>query len=278
LGSMPPFSLGRSLRLLQIPAFVGGVVLGLLIMMAPRTGYVSKGRTLTFLDMTARTRAKLSESVVTKEDLVKTEGPNITRSAYTLSTKEKFISLPNIPSVKRPAEKSLSVPSLHLVPKVHDIIRPFVKDKHYAQQLALRIVKESNENNYDPLFVAAVIKSESGFNALATSQVGAKGLMQIMPATGRYVEKIHDVGPRPAGFLTDPQYNLKLGITYLKHLEDLYEGNRVLTLIAYNWGPGKLDRTMQGKNRGVPRQVMNYALRILHDHNNWHHEFQSAIG
>lgn len=168
------------------------------------------------------------------------------------------------------AAKNLN--DLKVVEQVFKIISKFSKNKEQGLKLANRIVNESRRNNYDPLFVAAVIKSESGFNHLATSHVGAKGLMQIMPDTGRFMESLVDAGPRPAGFLTDPGYNLKLGINYLKHLDEQFNGNKVLTLIAYNWGPGKVQRTMQGRIGGVPKEVMNYALKILHDHNTWRKE------
>jgi len=164
------------------------------------------------------------------------------------------------------------VNDLQVVEQVFKIISKFSKNKEQGLRLAKRIVAESRRNNYDPLFVAAVIKSESGFNHLATSHVGAKGLMQIMPDTGRFMERLVDAGPRPAGFLTDPGYNLKLGINYLKHLDEQFNGNKVLTLIAYNWGPGKVQRTMQGRIGGVPKEVMNYALKILHDHDTWRKE------
>lgn len=135
------------------------------------------------------------------------------------------------------------------------------------RSLAGAIVSEALRQNYDPLFVAAVIKSESAFNTYARSYVGAQGLMQIMPATARYVESINEI---PRGNLSDPGHNLHLGVKYLKYLEAMYKGNRVLTLMAYNWGPGHVDKTIKGgSRRGVPREVVNYALRILGDHARW---------
>lgn len=150
--------------------------------------------------------------------------------------------------------------------QVLKVIRSHSRKGTDVGRLASEIVSESWTQKYDPLFVAAVIKSESAFNTFATSNVGAKGLMQLMPDTGKYVADISGV---PRGSLTDPGYNLKLGITYLKHLEEMFDGNRVLTLIAYNWGPGHLTKTMKGEKRGVPRSVMNYALKILGDHSRW---------
>lgn len=160
--------------------------------------------------------------------------------------------------------------------KVLKIIRTHGKKGVDMDRLAAAIVNESRRLDYDPLFVAAVIKSESAFNSFATSHVGAKGLMQIMPETGKYVASLESFPGMPRGSLTDPGYNLRLGITYLKHLEELYGGNRVLTLIAYNWGPGHVEKTMKGQKRGVPRSVVNYALRILGDHSRWRQELHGT--
>jgi soluble lytic murein transglycosylase-like protein len=136
--------------------------------------------------------------------------------------------------------------------------------------LAASIVAEARRQSYDPLFVAAVIKSESGFDSIAQSGVGARGLMQLMPGTARYVEDMKPEDASKRGDLTDPGHNLKLGIRYLKHLEAMYGGNRVLTLMAYNWGPGHVERTVKGgQGRGVPKPVVNYALKILSDHSRW---------
>ena len=142
------------------------------------------------------------------------------------------------------------------------------KREAQAFTLARSIVSESMRQGYDPLFVAAVIKSESAFNELAVSNVGAQGLMQIMPATGKYLASKRDDLAAKAVRLSDPQVNLTLGIKYLRELEDMYQGNRLLTLIAYNWGPGKLDRAIKS-GRGVPAECLRYALKILKDHNYW---------
>lgn len=209
----------------------------------------------------AVTQPQISQAVpkiISKEVEDAQTVPEVVPASYNIRT-----------SVLKNSEAHLSARDEILIGQVFKIIRKFTRNQQEGLKLAGRIVAESKRNKYDPLFVAAVVKSESGFNTLATSNVGARGLMQIMPETGKYLEKIQDFGPRPAGFLTDPQYNLKLGINYLKYLEKMFDGNKVLTLIAYNWGPGKVNQTVSGKTRGVPQEVMNYALKILHDHNNW---------
>ena len=155
-----------------------------------------------------------------------------------------------------------------VVQQVHSIIASTNKKQMAAPTLARSIVNEALRQQYDPLFVAAVIKSESSFNELAVSNVGAQGLMQIMPATGKYLAAKHEPTWPKAVRLSDPQVNIQLGIKYLRELEDMYQGNRLLTLIAYNWGPGKLDRAIRS-GRGVPAECLRYALKILKDHNYW---------
>ena len=57
-------------------------------------------------------------------------------------------------------------------------------------------------------------------------------------------------------------------LTHLKQLEAEYGGNRVLTLVAYNWGPGRVESATNGRRR-VPGQVMQYAVKILNDYRVW---------
>lgn len=152
--------------------------------------------------------------------------------------------------------------------QVYKILKRYGKPIPNGKDLSSAIVTEALAQDYDPVFVAAVIKSESAFNALARSHKGAQGLMQIMPRTGAWLA---DQAAIPRGRLTDPGHNLKLGITYLKQLEAGYGGNRVLTLIAYNWGPGHVESASTGKRR-VPGEVMQYAIKILNDYRRWSSE------
>jgi soluble lytic murein transglycosylase-like protein len=145
---------------------------------------------------------------------------------------------------------------------VHSIIRKYAPKNQNPHILADAIVRESRHQGYDPLFVAAVIKSESTFNPSARSHKGAQGLMQIMPATGQWLQSKNDI---PRGKLTDPGHNLRVGIAYLKYLEQEFHGNRIFTLVAYNWGPGHVQSATGGKRR-IPKECMTYALKILNDY------------
>ncbi len=83
-----------------------------------------------------------------------------------------------------------------------------------------------------PALVAAVAWRESNFRSDRTSRAGAKGEMQLMPATAR------DIGVDPA----KPDENLRGGAAYLRRLLDHYHGDLTRTLAAYNAGPGAVDR------------------------------------
>ncbi|GEM_PF-2895505 len=173
--------------------------------------------------------------------------------------------------------KTIEAPTDHdILMKVEEVIERFGRKGVDSRALAYKIVKEARRQDFDPLFVAAVIKSESAFDKLATSNVGAKGLMQIMPATGKYIERFEDFTPVMNGKLTDPDYNVRLGIRYLKYLDETYNGNRVFVLAAYNWGPGRMKDTFEGKRR-IPPEVMNYALKILSDHQKWRTELHMEL-
>lgn len=155
--------------------------------------------------------------------------------------------------------------STKVATKVYSIIRRYAPKHKYPDLIAETIVRESAQQGYDPLFVAAVIKSESAFNSLALSHKGAQGLMQIMPATGAWIATKENL---PRHRLSNPQHNVRLGISYLKHLEEEYNGNKVFTLVAYNWGPGHVESASGGKRR-IPKECLIYAIKILSDYRRW---------
>lgn len=153
-----------------------------------------------------------------------------------------------------------------------DIIRLHAPESTSPRRLAELIVKESSRANIDPLFVAAVIKSESMFRQHATSSKGARGLMQLMPATGRYVSEREKIALKRAEDLHDPSTNLRIGIAYLKYLEKRFRGDRKHALIAYNWGPANLSQSLLGAST-PPQNTLMYAQTILSVHRDWSRQF-----
>ena len=95
------------------------------------------------------------------------------------------------------------------------------------------INQAASNHSLDPRLVKAVALVESGFNASAVSPKGARGLMQLMPATarGNGVRNVHD-----------PAENIAGGTRYLSKLLDLFDGNLEKSLAAYNAGEGAVAR------------------------------------
>jgi soluble lytic murein transglycosylase len=130
-----------------------------------------------------------------------------------------------------------------------------------------------------PEMVLSIARRESEFDPGVQSGVGAKGLMQIMPATGIAVAKrlgrssVHST----ARLLSDPDYNADLGAAYLSLLAGRFNGNVVMMAAGYNAGPGRPDRWMQvygDPRRGeidmvdwiehIPfRETRNYVMRVI---------------
>jgi soluble lytic murein transglycosylase-like protein len=115
------------------------------------------------------------------------------------------------------------------------------------------IHEKSKKYDVDPALVAAVIEQESRFRSKARSHVGAQGLMQLMPRTGRWM------GARN---LYDPAQNVDAGVKYIKYLSVKYDGNLKKTIAAYNAGEGNVARY-----NGVPpfRETQTYVRKVLHN-------------
>lgn len=110
--------------------------------------------------------------------------------------------------------------------------------------LARRISEAAVENGIDLDIAFGLVRAESSFRTAATSPVGAVGLTQLMPSTARWIQP----GVSRSA-LRDPETNLKVGFKYLRYLLEKYEGNEDLALLAYNRGPGTVDRALKrGRN------------------------------
>ena len=101
----------------------------------------------------------------------------------------------------------------------------------------------------DPELIKSVIRVESDFDASATSSKGAMGLMQLMPETAK------DLGVKNC---YNPVENIMAGTRYLKSLLNRYDGNVDLTLAAYNWGMGNVERNPDK----LPKETQTYIVRV----------------
>ena len=114
------------------------------------------------------------------------------------------------------------------------------------------VVAAAKATSLDPALIHAVIATESKHNPRAQSNMGALGLMQLMPATARRF----NVKDR-----NDPKQNIVAGAKYLRELLTLYKGDLKLTLAAYNAGPGAVKKY---NNRIPPyKETIHYVPKVL---------------
>ncbi|MDR1922021.1 MAG: lytic transglycosylase domain-containing protein [Candidatus Adiutrix sp.] len=119
------------------------------------------------------------------------------------------------------------------------------------ERLRPHIMKAAALHNLDPALIAAVIKSESAFDAQAVSWAGAQGLMQLMPATARQVGCKNPF---------DPEDNIMGGSRYLRMMLNRFGGDLTLAVAAYNCGPERVARQWR-----IPdiKETQNYVKIVL---------------
>ncbi len=120
-------------------------------------------------------------------------------------------------------------------------------------------------------------RQESAFERTAVSKSGARGLMQLMPATASQIAKSHRLPYSADRLLTDGGYNVTLGRAYLEELLDRFGGSYVLSIAAYNAGPARvrqwIDSFGDPRAKGVDvvdwiesipfTETRNYVQRVL---------------
>jgi soluble lytic murein transglycosylase len=125
--------------------------------------------------------------------------------------------------------------------------------------------------------VLAMARQESNMDQSAVSPVGARGMLQLMPATAKRIAKDLQIPFSQQRLLTDPQYNLQLGRAYLEDMLDRFGGSYVLAVAAYNAGPARVsewerdmgDPRAKGTDvidwvEGIPfRETRSYVQRVL---------------
>ena len=108
----------------------------------------------------------------------------------------------------------------------------------------------------DPYLMAALIRQESEFNPKAISPANARGLSQVMPATGRQLSRKLGIPRYRTAMLFTPDTNLKMGTYYLKQLSDELEGKWEATLASYNAGKSHVTKWMASANYREPAEFV----------------------
>jgi len=126
------------------------------------------------------------------------------------------------------------------------------------RRLAETVVAEARRHDFDPALVLAVMHVESLYDTYAVSHKDALGLMQILPSTGAWIAERRGIPWHGPQTLFDPITNVRIGVAYLRQLTDRYGSIRT-ALVAYNWGPGRIDRRLRS---GIPLP-REYAQLVL---------------
>lgn len=129
-------------------------------------------------------------------------------------------------------------------------------------KLAQVILGESIAHKIDPLFVLALIKTESTFYNWSKSFNGAVGLMQILPSTGKQLAGELKLKWKGEETLLNPFVNVKMGVHYFSSLKEHYNHDTKVSLAAYNIGPNHIDSKLkQGETVGH-----RFSERVLYNY------------
>ena len=133
-------------------------------------------------------------------------------------------------------------------------IKAAMEEFGIEEDLATDIYDIAKEEGVDAKVAYGLVRTESTFNERAVSHVGARGLTQVMPRTAKWL-----VPGTTAQDLFNRKTNLRLGFSYLTQLTEKYSGDLKLALLAYNRGPGTVDKVL--KRGGNPDN--GYAAKVL---------------
>lgn len=143
------------------------------------------------------------------------------------------------------------------------------------------IRQQAREKDVDADLIAAVINVESRFVEGQTSEAGARGLMQITPATADVIERLSGGETFVTEDLADPDINIRYGTFYLRHLLGKYGGNQVAALAAYNAGEANVDRWGGASLRSaeIPfPETRNYVREVREKRGEYRRHYADELG
>ncbi len=172
------------------------------------------------------------------------------------------------------------------------LLRGFPVDAYAFPTLLPKYDTAGGNGKLDPALLNALTRQESDFHTGSVSRVGARGLMQLMPQTAKLVAGATKLKYEAPRLVSDPSYNVTLGSAFLAQLISGYDGSYVLSLAAYNAGPGRVKQWI--KEFGDPRdksldpvdwieripftETRNYIQRILEATQLYRCRFESGKG
>ncbi|MFZ5876811.1 MAG: transglycosylase SLT domain-containing protein [Nitrospirota bacterium] len=158
-------------------------------------------------------------------------------------------------------DEALRIVRRHFAPALERgdaALSPTIWRRAYPSHL-LAAIRSRAEDRVDPFLIAGLIREESVYDPRALSPVGAIGLMQLMPETGRRVAREVGLSGFAVEQLYTPDVNLTLGVRYLADLLDRFSGNEAYAVAAYNAGPEAVTRWLEA---GPPRSIEEFIEEI----------------
>jgi len=165
-------------------------------------------------------------------------------------------------------------------------VRKAVNDLTLPLQYQDIIRTQAADKHLDPAFVAAVIYAETKFDP-RTSSAGALGLMQIEPATAKFLAHRSGGSAFTTADLATPEVNIAYGSYYLRYLLNEYGGNAALALAAYNGGETNVNHWLaraqaQGHGFGVSDipfpETRAYVVKVLQEQRDYRNTYPTELG
>lgn len=139
-----------------------------------------------------------------------------------------------------------------------------------AGDIAQILISEANKYHLDPIFLLAVIQTESHYNPLARGHHGDLGLMQLLPKTGHWVAKRLKMSGRVD--LRDPATNIKIGAAYFAFLRQHFGSKGSRYLAAYNMGIRNVHRLLK-----KDKEPLLYASRVLKNYRSLYTQWADSL-
>jgi soluble lytic murein transglycosylase len=167
---------------------------------------------------------------------------------------------------------AVAAKELDLGEKIQEVTLPLRHEDVIRQQ--------ASDKDLDPALIAAIIYSESKFRD-QTSTAGAKGLMQILPDTARFIARISGGTAFELRDLGNADINIRYGCYYLRYLIDRYGGNTVAAIAAYNAGHTNVDRwggaTITERDIRFP-ETRSYVAGVLEKRDDYVRRYSKELG
>ena len=161
-------------------------------------------------------------------------------------------------------------------------------DQQYPLEYRNEIQRVSREYNLSPALIASVIRNESSFRPSVESDVGARGLMQLMPETAEWIAHKLKIENYSFDQLYEPETNIRFGCWYLNYLSTLFHGDPLCVVCAYHAGQGEISSWLtnpsissDGLTMTVDRlpdgPTKTYAGRVTRDYGIYKAKYYSAL-